>query len=98
MGITEDFNGDTWIVTIEHTVSDGDVTLADRIEWASRLFAVPPYADAGSGEDSLTDILTDLMHYCRVNDLDFTKALNRASEHFGHELEVEQVIQAGGGR
>ena len=40
----------------------------------------------GNGEEDVIDILTDLMHYCKRESIDFRVALEMAREHFREEL------------
>ena len=35
-----------------------------------------------AGQDNITDLITDLMHYCRWNGLDFEAALSAARDGF----------------
>jgi hypothetical protein len=36
-------------------------------------------------EDRFTDLLTDLMHYAKVQNIDFAECFERAKRHFKHE-------------
>ena len=37
-------------------------------------------------EEIVTDILADLMHYCRINDIDIEAAIEKAFRHFVAEI------------
>ncbi len=40
-------------------------------------------------EDRVTDLLTDLMHYCLREEFGFTELLEQAQSHFNAEVEEE---------
>lgn len=45
----------------------------------------------GSDDDNaISDVLADLMHYCRDNDIDFRKELSTARWHFNEEVKEEK--------
>lgn len=47
-------------------------------------------SNPGSCDEAVSDILTDLMHYCKANDEDFTRALEMARENFAEEVAEDE--------
>lgn len=43
-------------------------------------------AQSDDMQDMITDLLTDLRHYCAASGGDFDKHLRRSSEHFNAEI------------
>lgn len=41
--------------------------------------------DSGDGEDGVTDMLADAMHFCEAEVIDFEAALDRAVGHYEEE-------------
>jgi len=60
---------------------EGDLTPVDRAEYIRRLLAHTSYGEAGDGQDSLTDLLTDCLHWALEEGLDFDTSLDRARAH-----------------
>lgn len=57
-------------------------TNADRVEaFRTALWT----RDSGDGEDGVTDMLADAMHFCDAEGIDFAEALDRASGHYEEE-------------
>ncbi len=47
------------------------------------------YGDIKNPEETITDVLTDLMHYCHLEKLDFNRALQNAQWNFNEEVKDE---------
>ena len=52
--------------------------------------AIKAYNEVTTSEEpeptqSVQDLLSDLMHYCDANAVDFDAALSFATDHYGHE-------------
>lgn len=47
--------------------------------------ALAGYEDDGLGEDAVSDLLADLMHYCDANAIDFDAAVARAQRNHAEE-------------
>lgn len=62
----------------------------DRAEWAGAALRHFQCSTGTEYEDSLGDLLCDLMHWCDRNNFDFEAALFRAQGHYaaetGHDL------------
>lgn len=63
---------------------------ADRAEWAAAAFRHFQCVTGCDYEDSLRDLLADLMHWCDRNNFDFELALFRAQGH--HQAETRPAI------
>ena len=46
----------------------------------------PMRGDPDDMQCMITDLLTDLRHYCAANGVDFDKHLRRSAEHFNAEI------------
>lgn len=46
----------------------------------------PMRGDPDDMQPMITDLLTDLRHYCTANGVDFDKHLRRSAEHFNAEI------------
>jgi hypothetical protein len=57
----------------------------DRAEWAASALRQFQCVTGTDYEDSLGDLLCDLMHWCDRNNFDFGLALNRARGHYEAE-------------
>lgn len=62
---------------------------ADRVGWAQEALVAFMNATRCDFEDSLGDLLCDLMHWADANQFDFEAALFRARFH--HEAEIEEA-------
>jgi hypothetical protein len=60
-------------------------TNQDRAERAVRVLNAYGTVEGPERDDLLTDLLTDLQHYCQSHDLDWTSALELAARHFEAE-------------
>lgn len=61
----------------------------ERARWAkATVDAFRKISDAGEEEEDLviSDLLSDLMHYCHRKEIDFGVCVNRATGHFEEEL------------
>lgn len=63
-----------------------DITNADRAAWAKEVLEHFRTITRCDREDTLGDLLCDLMHWSDVNNFDFTLALQRAEGHYAAEL------------
>ena len=63
-----------------------------RSELADRTLRVFMQYSGCDGETALTDLLADLMHWCDEQGLDFETELNRADEHYTHEIEHPEDV------
>ena len=45
------------------------------------------YSDIDRDDEDVRDILTDLMHWCHVNEINFDDALSLATDNYGYERE-----------
>ena len=59
----------------------------DRAAWADAALRVFRSETGCDHEDSLTDLLCDLMHWADMNDFDFDAALSMARYHYVAETE-----------
>lgn len=62
------------------------VTNRDRAEWAAAALAHFRSLTGTEHEDSLGDLLCDLMHFAHANKFDFKAALTRARGHYAEEF------------
>ena len=62
------------------------VTNRDRAEWAAAALAHFRSLTGAEHEDSLGDLLCDLMHFAHANNFDFKAALTRARGHYAEEF------------
>jgi len=69
-----------------------DVTNAKRASWANAAVSVFQELTGCDREDSLGDLLCDLMHWSEQHSFDFKLALDRAEGHFEEERTEEEVI------
>jgi hypothetical protein len=69
-----------------------DVTNANRAEWAQEALDRFRSITCCDHEDSLGDLLCDLMHWADANSFDFALALERAEGHY--EAEVAEAPRA----
>jgi hypothetical protein len=70
----------------------GEPTNTDRAFWGQRAIEEFAKVVGQTGEpvrDNLTDLLADLMHFCRKKRLSFDKALETAYGHFAAEVREE---------
>ena len=68
-------------------------TNEDRAEWAHQAIETFQAATHMQGEDDATiigDLLANIMHYCRLNDIDFEARLANGRMHFEAEVEEEE--------
>ncbi len=65
-------------------------TNEDRAEWARKALATFMFTTGSEREDAVCDLLADLMHYCRLNDIDFEDELRRGRVHFEEEVSEEE--------
>lgn len=63
------------------------MTNQDRADNAGDMLAL--YSISRVPEGSIVDVLTDLMHYCHLEKLDFSIALQDAQWNFNEELKDE---------
>ncbi len=59
----------------------------DRAAWASEALERFQAVTGTDREDSLADLLCDLMHWSDRNNFDFEAALDRARWHYSAEIE-----------
>lgn len=57
----------------------------DRAEWAHAAILAFEKTTGSEREESLGDLLADLMHWCDRNNQDFDLALDRARAHYQEE-------------
>jgi hypothetical protein len=62
----------------------------DRAAWADRAIITFITETGCDHEDSLGDLLADLMHWADVRNFDFEAALSRARDHYRAELSEER--------
>jgi hypothetical protein len=65
------------------------ITNLDRANWADKAVLAFREQTCCDPEDSLGDLLCDLMHWARVRNFDFGAALDRARNHYEEEREEE---------
>lgn len=63
-------------------------TNAERVADTARLLET--HSPENDSFEQVTDVLTDLQHYCHLHALDFHAALRIASDHFRHEYTEEE--------
>ncbi len=61
-------------------------TNKDRAAWAAAALRHYQSITGTDWEDSLGDLLCDLMHFASTNNFDFKAAVNRACDHYIKEL------------
>ena len=54
-----------------------------------RAASVRKALQAPRGQDEVCDLLCNVMHFCKLNSVDFGRALNSAAMHFQAEVEEE---------
>ena len=64
---------------------DPDNANARRAFWGADALSSYAYRTQCDPEDVLSDLLTDLMHYCDRRDLDFAHELQRAQNNYQGE-------------
>lgn len=64
---------------------DPDGLNHSRAEWAAAALDAFDEAVGGDREDSISDLLCDLMHYCDRTSCDFDNELQRARGHYQEE-------------
>jgi hypothetical protein len=62
-----------------------------RSRWAAKAIAAFIAETATDLEDSLGDLLADLMHWCDRNNFDFDAALDRGHYHYAAETSMEGI-------
>ena len=62
---------------------------ADRADWAAAALREFQRVASADDEDTLGDLLCDLMHWSDRNNLDFDAALSRAQMHYEAETTPE---------
>jgi hypothetical protein len=69
----------------------------DRAEWAGEAIETFMARTGTDFEDSLGDLLADLMHWCDRQSFDFNLALDRARDHYLEETGAMpwQLAEAG---
>lgn len=77
---------------IEYANENDERTPEDRKDYISEVFSVTIYGDdpGEGGEIGVTDLLADLMHYCRLEKIDFQLALAMAENHFYEEVKENE--------
>jgi hypothetical protein len=61
-------------------------TNLDRADWADKAIRAFRAETGSDHEDSLGDLLTDLMHWADTRNFDFAAALDRARGHYAAEI------------
>jgi hypothetical protein len=61
-------------------------TSAERAAWADEALQAFIFRTGCDHEDSLADLLADLMHWADDNELNFAEQLHRARYHYAVEL------------
>jgi len=67
------------------------ITNLDRANWADKAILAFREQTGCDHEDSLGDILGDLMHWAAVRSFDFDAALDRARHHYAEECDEEKA-------
>ncbi len=67
------------------------VTNLDRAKWADKAILAFREQTGCDHEDSLGDLLGDLMHWADARNFDFEAALDRARQHYKEELSDERT-------
>jgi hypothetical protein len=73
-----------------------ETTNENRRTWAKmsiRLFAALTGGSGDSWEDNVSDLIADVLHFCKKEQIDFYDLLERAQEHFADE-EAEESLNA----
>ena len=65
------------------------ITNLDRANWADKAILAFREQTGCDHDDSLGDLLCDLMHWAIVRNFDFDAALGRARHHYAEECEEE---------
>jgi hypothetical protein len=73
------------IVELKALPPDPDNMNSDRAEWAASALRQFQCVTGTDYEDSLGDLLCDLMHWCDRNNFDFEAAFSRARGHYEAE-------------
>lgn len=68
----------------------GEPTNKDRAEWGKQALDAFAVATGSEPETIVCDLLADLMHYCRLNNIDFEAELHLGERHFDEEVEEEK--------
>ena len=66
------------------------ITNLDRANWADKAVLAFREQTGCDHEDSLGDLLGDLMHWAAVRNFDFDAALDRARHHYAEECDEEK--------
>lgn len=75
---------------------DPDGMNSERTRWAQAALWAFQRATRTDDEDAVSDLLTDLMHWCDCNDQDFNAELLRGSGHYESETRSDtQIAKAG---
>ena len=62
---------------------------ADRIGCVMQSYCLAlEERDFNNDQDDITDLLTDLMHFCQLNEYDFEESLRMARIHYEAEKET----------
>jgi hypothetical protein len=80
-------------MTESKTMRSNEPTNKDRAEWAHQALEAFEAATGSEGDDAMCDLLADLMHYCRLNDISFGDELSRAERHFTEEVDEETELE-----
>lgn len=70
-------------------------TNSDRAAWAAEALRVFRARTRCDYEDSLGDLLCDLMHWADRHEFDFQAALDRASDHHAYEIAEIELAKEG---
>lgn len=69
-------------------------TNLDRANWADKAIRIFREATGCDHEDSLGDLLADLIHWAEARNFDFEAALDRARDHYQAEIAEEAETKA----
>lgn len=69
-----------------------EITNIDRAKLALAAVETFEAATGSAREDSIIDLLDDLMHLCKAAGLDFYDQLRIARNHFEEELKKERAL------
>ena len=69
-------------------VTSPRVTFKRRLERATLSLNAYPADDSNDTESVITDLLTDLRHYCEFHGLDYERFDGLATHHFNAESEI----------
>lgn len=75
---------------IEWANESDEFTPKDRRDYIAEVFSKTTY---GEDSEAVTDILADLMHYCKIEGEDFEAALDTARMHFEAEITEKEVYE-----